>query len=43
VPSTKERESERESGIGRGFVPRGWLIALTLFMLALEAVVPYSL
>jgi len=42
LPSTKQ-ESEQESGIGRGFVPRGWIIALTLGMLALGAVVLYSL
>lgn len=42
MPSTKH-ESERESGIGRGFVPRGWIIALTLAMLALGAVVLYCL
>jgi hypothetical protein len=43
LPRTKEHESERESGIGRRFVPRGWLIALTFLMLFLGAVVLYSL
>jgi len=43
VPSTKERTSEHDSKIGRSFVPRGWIIALTVVMLGLGSVVLYSL
>jgi hypothetical protein len=39
LPSTKDHDSK----IGRSFVPRGWIIALTVVMLGLGAVVLYSL
>ena len=43
MSSTTERAAGRESGIGRGFVPRGWIIAFTACLLLLAGLLLYSL
>jgi hypothetical protein len=39
VPKT----SELDSGVGAGFVPRGWIVAMTIALLLLAAVALYTL
>jgi hypothetical protein len=43
LPSTKDRGSAHDSKIGRSFVPRSWIVALTVVMLGLGTVTLYSL